>query len=244
MSSSRTSRRTSLLVHVLDLAPELSAGEGADVVVDNHATIERELFAHDERLARLPRLLVLSKSDLVTPERTDRLLEEWRRPTRTGDTRDRDLERPPARAFGSSRASCCAEGGNGGRRRPNGGRKPRNPRRTGSPSTWSSGRPPGPASRSNASAQDRSPVRGTGIERLLQRYDVENADAMAYLEGRLRRLGRSGRALEGRGLPVGRRDRDRRSGVRARPQLSRDHPIALARRAGARAAAGGSPAAK
>ena len=32
----------------------------------NHATIERELAAHDERLARLPRVLALSKADLVT----------------------------------------------------------------------------------------------------------------------------------------------------------------------------------
>src|SRR5271170_2514280 len=56
--------RTRLLVHVLDIAPELSQGQGADLVA-NHATIERELAAHDPRLAELPRVLVLSKSDLV-----------------------------------------------------------------------------------------------------------------------------------------------------------------------------------
>ena len=54
--------RTRLLVHVLDIAPELSAGEDA---LTNHATIERELAAHDERLAELPRVLALSKCDLV-----------------------------------------------------------------------------------------------------------------------------------------------------------------------------------
>src|SRR5207248_11412216 len=54
--------RTRLLVHVLDLAPELSSGEGADAVA-NHATIEHELAAHDPRLARLPRVLALSKAD-------------------------------------------------------------------------------------------------------------------------------------------------------------------------------------
>ncbi len=32
-------------------------------------------------------------------------------------------------------------------------------------------------------------VSGRGIERLLARYDVENADALAYLEERLRRIG-------------------------------------------------------
>src|ERR687890_2603581 len=54
--------RTRLLVHVLDLAPL----DGYDPV-DNHATIEPELAAHDERLAQLPRILALSKADLVTP---------------------------------------------------------------------------------------------------------------------------------------------------------------------------------
>ncbi|HEX4563829.1 MAG TPA: Obg family GTPase CgtA, partial [Solirubrobacteraceae bacterium] len=32
-------------------------------------------------------------------------------------------------------------------------------------------------------------VRGAGIERLLARFDVDNEDAMAYFEGRLRRIG-------------------------------------------------------
>ena len=54
--------RTRLLVHVLDLAPL----DGSDPVA-NHATIESELERHDPRLASLPRILALSKSDLVTP---------------------------------------------------------------------------------------------------------------------------------------------------------------------------------
>jgi Obg family GTPase CgtA-like protein len=45
-------------------------------------------------------------------------------------------------------------------------------------------------------------VRGKGIERLLQRYDVENEDAMAYLEERLRRIGVLG-ALEAEGFQPG-----------------------------------------
>src|SRR2546430_4369400 len=70
--------RTRLLVHVLDLAPELSAGEGADPRV-NHATIERELAAHDERLAELPRVLALSKADLLSAERVREAVAEWKR---------------------------------------------------------------------------------------------------------------------------------------------------------------------
>ena len=68
--------RTRLLVHVLDLAPELSMGDDADAA-SNHATIERELAAHDERLARLPRVLALSKLDLVSPEQVQAAVEEW-----------------------------------------------------------------------------------------------------------------------------------------------------------------------
>ena len=52
--------RTRLLVHVLDLAPL----DGSDPLA-NHAVIERELAEHDPRLAELPRILALSKADLV-----------------------------------------------------------------------------------------------------------------------------------------------------------------------------------
>ena len=45
-------------------------------------------------------------------------------------------------------------------------------------------------------------VKGKGIERLLQRYDIENEDAMAYLEERLRRIGVLG-ALEAEGFEPG-----------------------------------------
>src|SRR5207253_11381136 len=55
--------RTRLLVHVLDLLPV----DGSDPVV-NHATVERELAEHDSRLAALPRILALSKADLVPAE--------------------------------------------------------------------------------------------------------------------------------------------------------------------------------
>jgi GTPase len=65
--------RTRLLVHVLDLAPL----DGSDPV-GNHATIESELGAHDQRLAALPRVLALSKADLVAPEDAARAAAEWR----------------------------------------------------------------------------------------------------------------------------------------------------------------------
>src|SRR6201990_2804158 len=64
--------RTRLLVHVLDLAP-LDGSSPAE----NFAVIERELAEHDPRLAALPRLLALSKADLVTPELAAEAAVEW-----------------------------------------------------------------------------------------------------------------------------------------------------------------------
>src|SRR6185312_13268155 len=65
--------RTRLLVHVLDLAPL----DGSDPE-ENFATIEAELAAHDARLAALPRVLALSKADLVPAEEAARAAAAWR----------------------------------------------------------------------------------------------------------------------------------------------------------------------
>jgi GTP-binding protein len=64
--------RTRLLVHVLDLAPlDGSSPE------DNYETIERELALHDPRLAALPRVLALSKADLVTDDEIELAVAVW-----------------------------------------------------------------------------------------------------------------------------------------------------------------------
>src|SRR3954447_1028176 len=70
--------RTRLLVHVLDLAPL----DGSDPAA-NFETIERELARHDARLARLPRVLALSKADLVPAPDAARAAAAWR--ARLGD---------------------------------------------------------------------------------------------------------------------------------------------------------------
>jgi GTPase len=64
--------RTRLLVHVLDLAPL----DGSDPVA-NHRVIERELAEHDSRLAELPRILALSKADLVPEEDAAAAAARW-----------------------------------------------------------------------------------------------------------------------------------------------------------------------
>src|SRR5436305_12970750 len=65
--------RTRLLVHVLDLAPL----DGSDPE-ENFATIESELGDYDARLAALPRVLALSKADLVPEEAADEAASAWR----------------------------------------------------------------------------------------------------------------------------------------------------------------------
>src|SRR5205823_5911582 len=65
--------RTRLLVHVLDLAPL----DGSDPV-ENHATVEAELAQYGAGLSDLPRILALSKADLVPPERAEDAAREWR----------------------------------------------------------------------------------------------------------------------------------------------------------------------
>ena len=123
--------RTRLLVHVLDLAPL----DGSDPVA-NHATIEAELAAHDPRLAALPRLLALSKADLVAPERRGARGRRVARAARRRRPRPRDLERhrpgpgrarPRARPPRAAVRARPAGGGRPGRRGP--GRAPHVPPR-------------------------------------------------------------------------------------------------------------------
>jgi GTPase len=201
--------RTRLLVHVLDLAPELSMGDGADAG-ENHATIERELAAHDERLARLPRVLVLSKADLVSAERQRDAIAEWKRrlehevpvlvtsaATSQGiDELGRELlrlfatlesEDPSTSSDGAGR-SASAEAQRGGEQEL---------------AEHMVFRPAVAAGfQVERLAEGSFAVSGRGIERLLARFDVDNEDAMAYLEGRLRRIGVLA-ALEAKGFEPG-----------------------------------------
>jgi GTP-binding protein len=192
--------RTRLLVHVLDLAPEISMGEHADAVA-NHATIEHELAAHDERLARLPRVLALSKADLVPEGRVREAVAEWQQ--RLGD------DVPVLATSSATRAgvhelgelllrlvpdlAVTADGvGEGGARA--------GAQELAEHMVF---RPTGDAGfHVEALGEGTFAVRGRGIERLLERFDVDNEDAMAYLEGRLRRIGVLG-ALEAEGFQPG-----------------------------------------
>ena len=188
--------RTRVLVHVLDMAPELSAGEGADASV-NHATIERELLAHDERLARLPRVLALSKADLVTDESARVAVAEWQR--RLGPL-------VPVIATSSVTGAGLSELAGELLRHVVSSQPAPEPSASPDVGELAEHMVFRPAAASGFRVERLGPrsfaVRGRGIERLLVRYDVENDDAMAYVEERLRRIGVL-KALEAEGFQPG-----------------------------------------
>jgi GTP-binding protein len=226
--------RTRLLVHVLELAVEPAPGE--EGMVRDHATIERELAAHDERLASLPRVLALSKADLVDERRAREAVAEWQRrlgpdvpviatSSATGaglaQLASELLRRLPeisaareARPGQGPRPAQGLEPAAGARRA---GEEPAAAEAivpapvsaaTTAPAPAGGARHAGgpaageqlaehmvfrPAAQTGFRVERVGPgsfaVRGKGIERLLARYDTENEDAMAYVEGRLRSIG-------------------------------------------------------
>jgi GTPase len=183
--------RTRLLVHVLDLAPL----DGSDPQA-NHATIEAELAAHDPRLATLPRLLALSKADLVPAEEAAHARRVWR--SRLG-------EDVPVIVTSSATGLGLEELATELARRV--------------PLTPPVAQPAELAVEGLAEHRTFRPgaergfevhrgddgmfvVTGAPVERLLARHDLENEEAMAHVEARLSRMGVL-RALEDAGFQPG-----------------------------------------
>ncbi len=187
--------RTQLLVHVLDLAPL----DGSDPA-ENHVTVEAELVDYGAGLERLPRLLCLSKSDLVPDERALAAVQEWR--TRLGDAvldvavtsaatgrgvdvlRDAVLRHVPA-----ARSLPLGDG-----RQPAAAPAPAEHRvyRPGADDGY----------RVERLAPGAWRVVGARAERLIARHDMDNDEAQRYVEDRLRAIGVIA-ALEGAGFKRG-----------------------------------------
>jgi len=184
--------RCRLLVHVLDLAPL----DGGDPVA-NHATIEAEIAAYDERLAKLPRVLVLSKSDLVSDADADAAVAAWRDRLDPGHDAPREAwEDAPATVPIVVVSSATRAGVDELRRvllrivpwqdapvhAPGSAATPLVEHRTYRPTArrdW----------KVESRGRDGFAVVGPGIERLFGRHDIDNDEALEYLESRLRRMG-------------------------------------------------------
>ncbi|MEA2234605.1 MAG: GTPase [Solirubrobacteraceae bacterium] len=182
--------RTRLLVHVLDLAPV----DGSDPR-DNHATIEAELEAHDPRLAALPRLLALSKADLVPAQDAELAAAQWRErlgadvpvlvtSAASGHGLDRLsaelLRRVPLLPAAEDAVALDAPATEHRVFRPAAGR----------------------GFKVERTGDGAFRVDGEGIARLLARHDLDNDEALAHVEGRLRRMGVIS-ALESEGFHPG-----------------------------------------
>jgi GTPase len=177
--------RCRLLIHVLDLAPI----DGSDPAA-NHATVEAELHEHGHSLAELPRILCLSKADLLPGSEVEAALRDWE--TRLGvpvvatsaatgqglgRLRDAIFERVPA----EEAAPAAAE----------------------APATHRVYRPgERDAFQVERTGPDAFRVQGGGVERLIARHDVDNEEALRYVEERLRALGVI-KALEAAGFEPG-----------------------------------------
>jgi GTPase len=179
--------RCRLLVHVLDLAPL----DGSDPV-ENHATVEAELRLHGQGLAELPRILCLSKSDLVPAEQVRAALVEWRE--RLGN--DAVFATSAATGEGLDELTDAifrlVPPETGPRQAP-----------SETPATHRVYRPGrGDAFRVERTAPGAFRVAGEGIERLIARHDLDNDESLRYVEERLRALGVI-RALESAGFEPG-----------------------------------------
>jgi GTPase len=177
--------RCRLLVHVLDLAPL----DGSDPA-ENHETVEAELREHGHGLAELPRILCLSKADLVGAEDAERARGEWEErlgleTVITSAATGQGLDELAAAIF----ARVPRE------------EEPDKPADT--PATHRVYRP----GRAESFHVERAPsgayrVVGERVERLIARHDTDNEQALRYVEERLRALGVI-KALEQAGFEPG-----------------------------------------
>jgi GTP-binding protein len=185
--------RTSLLVHVLDLNPL----DGSDPVA-NHATVEHELASHDPRLAALPRILALSKADLVDAETAEAARAQWQQ--RLGE------EVPVLVTSSVSRVGLDQLAAELVRRVPETSAAPDDGRPEVDAADLAEHqvfRPAAPRAYEVRRVGEGSfSVTGAGVERLLARYDLDNEEAMVHLERRLRGIGVLG-ALAAQGFSAG-----------------------------------------
>jgi GTP-binding protein len=182
--------RTRLLVHVLDLAPL----DGSDPE-QNFAVIEHELAEHDPRLAGLPRIVALSKADLVAPEQTEAARAAWQE--RVGD------DVPVLVTSSATRQGLDALARELLHRVPPVGEVVEEAAGEDEVAEYRVFRPA--AGRSfdvEKLGAGEFRVTGDAVDRLIARHDLENDEALAHVEHRLRRMGVIA-ALEARGFEPG-----------------------------------------
>jgi GTP-binding protein len=174
--------RCRLLVHLVEMAPAEGDPE------TNYATVRSELAEYGSGLETLPEIIALSKSDLVPEDETRNLVDEWRKGP--GSSAAEVLAISSATGFGLEGLRRVVFTIDAGRGAATGGAHP-------------------PAAAHDAALPEhrtyrpgeeegfeviperkgRFRVEGRGIEMLIARHDLQNPEALDYLESRLREIG-------------------------------------------------------
>ena len=164
--------RCRLLVHVVDCAPI----DGSDPVA-NFAVVERELAAHGHGLAELPRVLCISKADLLPAGEAERVAAAVA--ARCGFQPDDVVVTSSATGRGVDELKRLIFR-----------RVPRDTAAAPEPVVARVYRPGADRVVTVERVGDgRFRVAGPQVERLIARHDLDNPDALEYIEQRLRRLG-------------------------------------------------------
>jgi GTPase len=167
--------RCRLLVHLVEVAPAEGDPES------NHRAVREELAGYGGGLAELPEIIALSKIDLLPEDEAERMLAAWR------ERHGRDA----AAVLGISAATGA---GLDDLTRAAFAALPEDAMARPEPTRFDAEHRvyrPGEQEGFEVIREDdgRFRVVGRGIELLIARHDLENPEALDYLEGRLREIG-------------------------------------------------------
>jgi GTP-binding protein len=166
--------RCRLLVHLIEVAPAEGDPEA------NYRTVREELTDYGAGLDQLPEVIALSKVDLIPGDQAERMVAEWRE--HSGSDRVAVLGLSSATGAGLDelvRAIFAALPEEAAPTRRDDFEAEHRVYRPGEEEGFDVAR----------EGDGRFRVTGRGIELLIARHDLENPEALDYLEGRLREIG-------------------------------------------------------
>jgi GTPase len=186
--------RCALLIHVVDLVPL------EDSPVANYETVRGELSAYGAGLERLSELVVLSKRDLLPPDRVEGVVAEWReRLLDAGGRKDGVIADAGASRLDVVAVSAATGEGLDDLRQaifaalPDEASAPARAQPEQAVEFAAEHRVYRPVGEGGYSVQREEDgafrVVGRGVELLFERHDLGNEEALAYLEQRLNEIG-------------------------------------------------------
>jgi GTPase len=187
--------RTSLLVHVVDVAPI----DGSDPW-GAFTTVRGELHRYGAGLEERPFFVVLNKVDLLPPEEVDAAAEAWRERLREEPRAQVDGEPVVVAASTVTGAGLPVVRGTIFAMVPEAA-EPLAPEEE-AVAEHAVYRPTGGGFDVERTSDHSFRIVGASVERLVERHDLENPDALAYIEERLNAMGVV-KQLESRGFEPG-----------------------------------------